>query len=155
MIRTVTDPSGSTAVPRLLSTNSPWRCSVVGSMTSTLLEGCIASMTPLKTMIAIMTTSIAAMIMNQRFSVRATTSSGTMPSGSGRRCGYEDCSPNRASRHEQEKIEHQPSDEQKPDTDAGDDVRANRSVTERLRRLVRAGRLIDGTRRMRGGLFWL
>src|SRR5262249_46658695 len=37
--RTVREPSGSCAVPRLLSANSPPRCNAVGSMVSTLLGG--------------------------------------------------------------------------------------------------------------------
>ena len=39
MARTVTLPSLATVVPRLCSANSPERCSVFGSMRSTLLGG--------------------------------------------------------------------------------------------------------------------
>ena len=40
--RTVTEPSASTALPRLLSTNSPERCSVLGSAVSTWPCGIVA-----------------------------------------------------------------------------------------------------------------
>ena len=42
MARTVTEPSGSSALPRLDSTNSPPRCSVVGSTISTRACGMVA-----------------------------------------------------------------------------------------------------------------
>src|SRR5258708_31703552 len=130
--RTVTDPWGPAAVPRLLSTNSPRRCSVVGSMTSTLLGGCIAPAMPVATMTTNMMSSMAAIILIHRFSVRATTSAGTIPSGSGAANGFVGDSATRASRHEQEEIKGEPTDQQKPDRDAGDHQRAQRALPERL-----------------------
>src|SRR5271154_6513387 len=152
MIRTVTDPSGSTAVPRLLSTNSPCRWRVVGSMTSTLLEGCIASMMPVTTITAIMTRSMAAMSLIHCFSVRATTSSGTMPSGSDGGSGLEVGLANCASPHEQQEIKGQPTDEKKPDGDAGDDVGPDRPPLKRSRRLLHSNESRNAVHRGRGGL---
>jgi hypothetical protein len=94
-------------------------------------------------MIAIMTTSIAAMTMSQRFSALATTCAGTTPSGSGRSSGFDDGSANGASRHEQEEVEGQPADEEQPDSDTGDDKGADRPIAERLRRLIRSYRCGD------------
>ena len=64
--RTVTESSGSTAVPRLLSANSPPRCKVSGSIVSTLLGGCSALLAPVATMTAIMTPSMPSMIATHR-----------------------------------------------------------------------------------------
>src|SRR5271156_3113652 len=134
MSRTVAEPSGSIAVPRLLSTNSPPRWSVSGSITSTLLDGCNPPATPVMTMTVIITTSIAAMIMAQWLSVRVTTVSGTTPSGSGRCSGFDGGSANGSSRQKEEEIERHPADEQQRHGDAGDDERADRCVLERLGR---------------------
>src|ERR1700758_2743554 len=128
-ILTVTAPSGSAAVPRLLSTNSPPRCSVVGSMVSTLLGGLSAWVTPVTTMTTIMTASIVAMRTSQRFSVRATSCSGMIPSGSG--LGGFVMSANGSSRHEQEEIEREPPDEEQRHGNAGEVKRAVRAMLER------------------------
>src|SRR5271166_6520925 len=56
-------------------------------MTSTLLAGCNAATALVTTTITSMMPSIAAMNVSQRFSVRATTASGTAPSASGRSAG--------------------------------------------------------------------
>src|SRR5271156_5857648 len=109
-------------------------------MSSTLLEGCSAPVMPVTTMTAIMMRSTVAMITIQRFSVRATTSSGTMPSGSGRLSGFLGCSANGASRQEHKEIKRQPTEEQQPDGDAGNEVRTDWPVTQRLRRLFRVDR---------------
>jgi len=101
---------------------------------------------------AIMTTSIATMTMSQRFSVRATISSGTMPPVSCRRSGFDDGSSNGASRHEQEEIEGQPTDEEQPDGSAGDNKRADRPLAECLRRLIRSDRRGDVLGRVRSGV---
>src|SRR5271167_708288 len=135
MIRTVAVPSGSRAVPRLLSTNSPWRWSDCGSTISTLLDGCNAPAIPVTTMIAIMTPSMAAITASQRFSVRATISAATMASASGSN-GVEGVSANGASRQEEEEIEGEPADEQQPDRDGGDGECAGRPIPQRSPRFV-------------------
>src|SRR5262249_3934976 len=112
IILTVTEPSGSTAVPRLLSENSPPRCRVMGSMVSTLLGGCSAWRAPVTTMIAIITPSSDRTTVNHRSSVRATSSSGTMPSGSRCVSGLVPVSANGPSRNEQHEIEQKPADEE-------------------------------------------
>ena len=91
-------------MPRLLSTNSPPRCSVCGSTTSTLLAVCNPPVIPVTTITVIMIASIAAMRMTQCFSVRFTASSGTMPSGSGRRSGFDAGLANGTSRQKEEEI---------------------------------------------------
>src|SRR5271169_427997 len=106
-------------------------------MTSTLLGGCMALAMPVTTMIASMTKSIVAMKMIQRFSVRATTSAGTMPSGSGRFNGFIEDSATGAPRYEQEEIKRQPADEQKPDGNARDSEGTDRPVAQGLRRRIR------------------
>src|SRR5262249_43424690 len=127
---TVSDPSRSCAVPRLLSANSPPRCNVVGSIVSTLLGGPIAWVMPVSTTTAIITISIASMTPSQRFSVRATTSAGTMLSGIGRCRGSGCVSANGTSRQEQEEIEAEPDEENDRHCDAGNKQRAARTVPE-------------------------
>src|SRR5262245_31611978 len=153
-ILTVTEPSGSTAVPRLLSANSPPRCNVVGSTVSTLLGGFSAWVTPVTTMIAIMAASMMSMVTSQRLSVRAICSSEISPSGSGRVSGLSMVSANGASRHEQEEVEEQPADKEQAHRDAGEEERAARALFQRGRNSVRVDRhrdifLRDGRRRMR------
>src|SRR5215471_8002529 len=146
--RTVTEPSGSTAVPRLLSANSPPRCNVVGSTVSTLLGGLSAWVTPVTTMIVIMITSIVAMTASHWFSVRATALSGTIPSRSGGCGGLVRASANGPSRHEQEKIEGQPAEEEQANGNAGDDERAARHAFQRRRlRVAQRGVVFRGSRR--------
>src|SRR5262249_16470436 len=70
---------------------------------------------------AINTANRPAMANSQRFSVRATSSAGTIPSGSGRRRGLFASSANGASRKKQEKIESKPSDQEQSGSDTGDD----------------------------------
>src|SRR6516164_6480750 len=124
IILTVTEPSGSPAVPRLLSANSPPRCRVMGSMVSTLLGGCSAWRAPVTTMIAIITPSIDRTTVNHRSSVRAT----------GSRCviGLVPVSANGPSRNEQHEIEQKPADEEQPYGNAGKDEGATWSVFQRL-----------------------
>src|SRR6516164_1490314 len=128
--------------------NSPPRCKVSGSTTSTLLDGCSAPATPVMTMTAIITTSIVPIMMAQWLSVRATTSSGTTPSGSGRCSGFSGGSANGSSRQKEEEIERHPADKEQRHGDAGDDERTDRSVLERLGRLVRPDRRGDMFRQM-------
>src|SRR6516162_5165663 len=155
MSRTVAEPSGSIAVPRLLSANSPPRCKVRGSTTSTLLDGCSAPATPVTTMTAIITTSIAATIMAQCLSVRVTTTSGTTPSGSGRCSGFPGGSANGPSREKEEEIERHPADEQQRHRDAGDDQRPDGSIPQRSRRLVSPDWCCDMLRQVRSGVMGL
>src|SRR5262249_15468222 len=110
--RTVSDPSRSCAVPRLLSANSPPRCNVVGSIVSTLLGGCIALVTRGTPTTAIIKASMPTMTLSRRFSVRATISAGTTPSGNGRWRKSGSVSANGASRQEQEVIGGKPDQEQ-------------------------------------------
>src|SRR5260370_27310674 len=98
---------------------------------------------PVTTITVIITPSIAATIATQRSSVRTTTGSGTMPSGSGHSSGLERRSTNRTSRHEKEQIECHPTDPEQPDGNAGDDQRAAPSVPPRLGGLVRSDRRGD------------
>src|SRR6266436_1553211 len=115
-------------------------------MTSTLLGGCSAWVTPVTTTTAMKMMSIAAMIAIQCSSVRTTTGSGTTPSGSGRCSGFVGCSANGTSRHKEEEIEKHPANEEQPDGNAGDDEGADRSLPERLSGFVRADR--------RGDVLW-
>jgi hypothetical protein len=103
-------------------------------------------------MIAIMTASIANITMSQRFSVRATISSGTMPSGNGRPRGFEFASANGASRKEQQEVKSKPADEEQRDGDAGHDQGSHRSVPERERRFFGADRRCNVLLRVRGGI---
>src|SRR5262245_12269587 len=128
--RTVCEPSRSCAVPRLLSANSPPRCNVVGSIVSTLLGGEIAWVMPVSTTTAIITISIATMTASQRFSVRPTTSAGTMPSGKGRCGGSEYVSANGTTRQEQEEIEAEPDKENDRHCKAGNKQRTTWAVPE-------------------------
>src|SRR5262245_10010398 len=141
--RTVSEPSRSCAVPRLLSANSPPRCNVVGSIVSTLLGGEIACVIPVSTTTAIITISIATMTPSQRFSVRATTSAGTMPSGNGRCRGSVCVSANGTSRQEQEEVEGEPDEENDRYCDARNEQRPARAVPERLRGGFRIDRRSD------------
>src|SRR5262245_13163213 len=69
---------------------------------------------------------------SQRFSVRATSVAGTIPSGNG--CSREGvgASANGASRKEQEEIESEPSGEQEQNRDARHEESATRTMPERL-----------------------
>src|SRR6266404_8122768 len=155
IILTVTEPSGSAAVPRLLSANSPPRCRVGVSMVSTLLGGCSARVAPVTTMIATITASIASTTVSHRFSVRVTSSSGTIPSGTDCQSGLVILSANRASRQKEEEIKGDPADEEQRHCDGGDDERAYRSVPERLCRCIRPDRRGDMLRPTGGGVMRL
>src|SRR5262249_25557641 len=141
--RAVSEPSRSCAVPRLLSANSPPRCNVVGSIVSTLLGGEIAWVMPVSTTTAIITISNATMTPSQRFSVRATTSAGTMSSGNRRSRGSGCASANGPSRQEQEEIEGEPDQENDRHCDGGNKQCAARTVPECSRRSVRIDRRGD------------
>src|SRR5262249_29977790 len=147
--RTVSDPSCSCAVPRLLSANSPPRCNVTGSMVSTLLGGWIAWVIPVTTTIAIIKASIPTITASQRFSVRATISAGTMPSGNGRR--KSGCvSANGASRQEQEEVEGEPPQEKERHRNGREEERPTRTVLQCLQCGVRIDRRGDMFRRPSG-----
>src|SRR5258708_19862951 len=107
-MRTVIEPSGSTAVPRLLSTNSPCRCKVAGLMVSTSLRGFIICVRPVNTTTASIKPRTVAMVKSQRRSVRSTTSSRTSPDEP----SLLSCSANGPPRQEQHEIEEQPANEQ-------------------------------------------
>src|ERR1700694_2981502 len=72
--RTVTEPSGSTALPRLLSMNSPEICSVCGFAVSTQACGIVARWIPAKIAMPIRSPTIQADMMTHRRSIRAATS---------------------------------------------------------------------------------
>ena len=80
------------------------------------------------------------MMMSQRFSVRATSSSGTIPSGSGRGIELDRLSANGAPRHEQEEIEREPTHEEQRRRNAGNEECAARPVPERFRYRVPSDR---------------
>src|SRR5215831_9512550 len=86
-----------------------------------------------RTTITMIRTSIPSMMKSQRFSVRSTSSSGTIPLGRGRSSGLEDSSANGTSRHEEEEIKEEPADEQQPHRDGSEQQRAAWAVLERLR----------------------
>src|SRR5271168_399123 len=109
--RTVIEPSGSTAEPRLLSTNSPWRCKVAGLMVSTSLKGCNICETPVSTITASITPSMAAMTNNQRRSVLSMTRSETRPEAPSTLNWLANVPPS----HEQHEVKEQPACKQQPD----------------------------------------
>jgi hypothetical protein len=84
--------------------------------------------------------------------VRATTSSGTIPSGSGRCRGLDGGSANRTSRQKKEEVKGYPADEEHRHGDRGNDERPYRSVPQRLRRLIRRDRRGDMFRPIGGGV---
>src|SRR5208282_474272 len=108
IMRTVIEPSGSTAEPRLLSTNSPCRCRVAGSMVSTSLKGCSICPMPVRTITASITPSIAAMTRNHRRSVLTMTGSEIRPAAASLLNWLANVPP----AHEQHKIEEQPACEE-------------------------------------------
>src|SRR5499433_3033023 len=85
------------------------------------------------TTITIITASIPSMMRSQRFSVRSTSSCGTIPLGRGASSGLEDSSANRTSRHEEEEIKEEPADEHQPHRHGSEQQRAACTVLERLR----------------------
>src|SRR5262249_29848584 len=85
------------------------------------------------TTITIITARIPSMMRSQRFSVRSTSSCGTIPLGRGASSGLEDSSANRTSRHEEEKKKEEPADEHQPHRHGSEQQRAACTVLERLR----------------------
>jgi hypothetical protein len=83
-------------------------------------------------MIAIITPSMDSTTVSHRSSVRVTSSSGTMPSGSRRLSGLVTLSANGASRDEQNKIEEEPADEEQANRNPGKDERTARAMFQRL-----------------------
>src|SRR3954469_9518450 len=71
MARTVTEPSGSTALPRLDSTNSPARWSVLGSARPTRACGIVAWWIPANAAMPASSTMIATETVAHRRSTRA------------------------------------------------------------------------------------
>src|SRR5262249_39457769 len=92
----------------------------------------MALLAPVTTTTAIITLSIATIRTSQRFSVRATSAAGTIPSGKGRCSGSWCVSANVASRQEEEKIEGKPSRQEQRDGDGGDHESAARAMPEGL-----------------------
>jgi hypothetical protein len=120
-----------------------------------LLGGCSARVAPVTTMIATITASIASMTVSHWFSVRVTSSSGTIPSGTGLPSGLVMLSANRTSRQKEEKIKGYPADEEQRHGDGGDDERAYRSIPQRLRRFIRPDRRGDVLRSTGSGVMRL
>src|SRR5262249_59953283 len=85
------------------------------------------------TTIALIRASIPTMMMSQRFSVRSTSSCGTIPLGSGRCSGLEGSSANGTSRLEEEEIKGEPADEQQPHRHGSKQQRAAWTILERFR----------------------
>src|SRR5208337_2717668 len=85
------------------------------------------------TMTAIITASIPNMMMSQRFSVRTTSSSGTIPPGRACCSGLGGSSANGTSWHEEEEIKGEPAEEQQPHRHGSDQQRPAWTVLERLR----------------------
>src|ERR1700722_6974876 len=81
MARTVTEPSSSTALPRMLSTNSPEMCSVCGFAVSTRACGMVARWMPAKIAIPISRPTMPADMMTHRRSMRAATAAPSSWSG--------------------------------------------------------------------------
>src|SRR5271166_574308 len=106
---------------------------------------------PVTTITAIITPSIPSMMMTQRFSVRATSSSGTIPPWRGRCSGLGGSSANWTSRQEEEEIKHEPTNEEQPHRDRGDQQRAARAVLERLGGGIRSDRSGHVLWQMSGG----
>src|SRR3984893_11806291 len=79
--RTVTEPSASTALPRLLSTNSPEMCSVCGFAVSTQACGIVARWMPAKIAMPISKPTIPADMIVHRRSMRAATAAPSSWSG--------------------------------------------------------------------------
>src|SRR5271165_2390944 len=117
IMRTVIEPSGSTAEPRLLSTNSPWRCKVAGLMVSTSLKGCSICETPVSTITASITPSMPAMPKSQRRSVLSMTRSETSPAA----FSLLNWLANGPPAHEQHEIKKQPTCKEQPDRKCSND----------------------------------
>src|SRR5690606_17580672 len=118
-IRVTTAPSGPTRVPRLLSTNSPSRWIVVGSIVSTLLGGCSSIVALEKTMTAMMIALAAATTALHLSSVLR------MP-----RSSIAMGSPHGPARDEHPEIDGEPTDQHDPDGDAGQGERAAGDLLE-------------------------
>jgi hypothetical protein len=103
-------------------------------------------------MTAIMTASIPSIMTAQRVSVRVISSSGTMPSGNGRRRRFEFVSANGASRKEQQEVKSKPANEEHCNGDARDDQGSRGSIPERERHFFGADRRCNVLRRVRGGI---
>src|SRR5262249_17366325 len=80
---------------------------------------------------AINTVNRPTMANSHRFSVRATSAGGTIPSGSGRRRGLFGASANCASRKKQQKIEGKPSDQEQCGSDTRDGECTTRTMPKR------------------------
>src|SRR5580765_2977316 len=100
-------------------------------MTSTLLAGCSAPTVLVSTTTTIMRISTTVIAVSQRFSVRATTSCGTMPSASGRSIGLVGCSANGTPPQEEQKVKEDPTQEQETDGNDREGQSADRSSSER------------------------
>src|SRR5208337_1933389 len=103
IIRTVTEPSGLTRAPRLLSANSLFWPSVVGSIVSTWLGGCIAITKLETTMTRMMAATEAITTAAQRSSVLRVSCSLMAMTSSG----------NRAARQEHQEVDQEVGQHQK------------------------------------------
>src|SRR6478752_2669869 len=81
--RTVTLPSAPTLVPRLLSTNSPFRCNVLTSTVSTRDGGIAAQCRPVKTIITTSSAMMATTTHAQRRSAAIAIACESVPSAGG------------------------------------------------------------------------
>src|SRR5271154_3592789 len=115
--RTLIEPSGSTAEPRLLSTNSPSRCRVAGLIVSTSLKGCNICETPVSTITASITPSMPAMTKSQQRSVLSMTRSETSPAAFSLLSWLANGPP----AHEQHEIKKQPTCKEQPDRKCSND----------------------------------
>src|SRR5271163_2324419 len=126
IMRTVTEPSGSVAEPRLLSTNSPCRCNVAGLMVSTSLKGCNICETPVRTITASITPSMPAMTKSQRRSVLSMTRSETSPSAFSLFSWLANGPP----AHEQHEIKKQPTCKEQPDRKCSNNQGSARTICQ-------------------------
>jgi hypothetical protein len=106
-------------------------------------------------MIAIITPSMDSMTVSHWFSLRVTSSSGTIPSGTGLPSGLVMLSANRTSRYKEQKIKSNPPDEEQRHGDGGDHERAYRSIPQRLCRFIWPDRCGDVLRSTGGGVMRL
>src|SRR5665213_3141062 len=122
--RTVTEPSASTALPRLLSMNSPEMCSVCGSAVSTQACGIVARWIPAKIAMPTSRPTTPADRMVHRCSMRAATRAPSSWSGVDV-IGRPICSLHRSARQEHHQIESEP----QRDDDRGCDARDHQGTS--------------------------
>src|SRR3954447_9919771 len=127
MTRTVTPPSAPTVVPRLCSANSPDRCSVLGSIRSTLLGGFMSAVSAVNTITprtAAMSTPTPKAHSNSVPRIRRSRASAA--------CSVTGL-PHRSAWKEDEQINRQVAEHQQGDSGAGQDAGAMRHHAHDLR----------------------